>query len=190
MMKRAAEMNCDDEETLRLVQQLMISIDCMSEREEEDAAPPPGEHHTGSWTVAMISARLKQRKVSRTKADQALARDMDARAEECVVEEEEEEDLFVFNDAIEGPGQIRVFGCCLVSLSDSLSTFFSLPSGKGGWTMRRRKTRATKVGGSGFVQSKSSPTHKLSRSLRESLGVEQESLCVVCSRTRRVLRRT
>jgi hypothetical protein len=69
MMKRAAEMNCDDEETLRLVQQLMISIDCMSEREEEDAAPPPGEHHTGS-------CRLKQRKVSHTKADQALARDM------------------------------------------------------------------------------------------------------------------
>ena len=78
MMKRVAEMNCDDEETLRLVQQLMISIDCMSEREEEDAAPPPGEHHTGS-------CRLKQRKVSHTKADQALARDMDARAEECVV---------------------------------------------------------------------------------------------------------
>jgi hypothetical protein len=83
--RKAAEMNCDDEETLRLVQQLMISIDCMSERDEEDAAPPPGEHHTGSWTVAMISARLKQRKVSRSKADQALARDMDARAEECVV---------------------------------------------------------------------------------------------------------
>ncbi len=76
MMKRAAEMNCDDKETLRLVQQLMISIDCMSERKEEDAAPPPGEHHTGSLTVAMISARLKQRKVSHTKADQALARDM------------------------------------------------------------------------------------------------------------------
>ena len=180
MMKRAAEMNCDDEETLRLVQQLMISIDCMSEREEEDAAPPPGEHHTGSWTVAMISARLKQRKVSRTKADQALARDLWRRRRR----------LFVFNDAIEGPGKIRVFGCCLVSLSDSLSTFFSLPSGKGGWTTRRRKTRATKVGGSGFVQSKSSPTHKLSRSLRESLGVERESLCVVCSRTRRVPRRT
>jgi len=83
--RKAVDMNAEDAETFARMQALMSSSsDSMQEDEEEDAAPhASGEHHTGPWSQAMLADRLKKRKLSPAKEDQALSRETHARAQDA-----------------------------------------------------------------------------------------------------------
>jgi hypothetical protein len=91
---QVVKMNARDNETFCLVQEMIgssrssSSSDLMQEDKEEEAVPhAPKEWHTGQWTKPMLADRLKRQKFSRAQDDHVIARELDARAQECTAEE-------------------------------------------------------------------------------------------------------